>query len=234
MNRFFVLLALLGCLVFAQEPIPYGSWKIDEGEGLVIRNAQGTGDGKLLSDNFEWIDNGPGKALLFKNPVKTEKNSYIQLPAENFDVTKGFAILVTIRTPEKIPVKSRQYEIVNFTGSFSKPLGFRLLMAWNSIWLHMGEGSSIYRLDIPNTSRQLKPATWYKIAAVFDGSKGAIYLDGAKAVEKEGIVVGKPKLRTFKVGAGGQKYTGFEGIISDLVIYNCPVSEKTILDYCQR
>ena len=234
MNKFFVLLAFIGCILFAQEPVPFGSWKIDEGEGIVIRNAQGTGDGKLLGENFEWIENGPGKALLFKNPAKTEKASFIQLPADNFDATKGFSILVTIKTPDTFTAKSRQYEIVNFTSSFGKPLGFRLLMAWNAIWLHLGEGTKIFRLDMPNTKTQIKTGTWYKIAAVFDGAKGAIYLDGVKVIEKEGIVIGKPKLRTFKVGAGGPKYYGFNGIISNLVIYNCPVPEKTILDYCQQ
>ncbi len=108
MNKFFVLLAFICCILFAQKQVPFGSWKIDEGEGLVIRNAQGTGDGKLLGENFEWIDNGPGKALLFKNPAKTEKASYIQLPADNFDATKGFSILVTIKTPDKFTAKSRQ------------------------------------------------------------------------------------------------------------------------------
>ncbi len=234
MNKFFVLLAFIGCILFAQEQVPFGSWKIDEGEGLVIRNAQGNGDGKLLGESFEWIDNGPAKALLFKNPSKTEKASYIQLPADNFDATKGFSILVTIKTPDKFTAKSRQYEILNFTNSFGKPLGFRLLVAWNAIWLHLGEGKNIYRLDMPNTKTQIKTGTWYKIAAVFDGAKGAIYLDGVKIIEKEGMVIGKPKLRSFKVGAGGPKYYGFEGIISNLVIYNCPITEKTVLEYCQQ
>ena len=219
----------------AAAPAPFGRWLLNDAEGAVIRDAVGKRNGKLLGtpDFVEWTTGGQDKALRFKNPAKNDKLARIAIPAGDFDVTKGFSVLVTIRTPDAVPVRSRQYEIVNFTHAFGKPQGFRLLMAWGAIWLHLGDGKTLVRIDMPSTKAKLKPGTWYKVAAVCDGKTAAIWLNGAKLIEKGGCVLAKPKVRQFTVGAGADKYYGFEGILSNLVIYNAAVPEAVIQNYCQ-
>jgi len=236
MKKNFIVVALISaCLLGAEELKPFGHWPINEGEGTVIRSTSGEVNGKLLAgDSAEWITHGDSKALLFKNPAKGNDLTRIAIPCADFDPVQGFSVLVTVKTPEVFPVNSRQYEIVNFTHAFSKPQGFRLLMAWKSFWFHIGDGSKLFRIDIPSTKYKLATDTWYKIAAIYDGQKAAIYLNGVKMAEKDQVVCAKSKNKRFMVGCADNRTYGFDGAITNLVIYPGAISEEVIHNYCQK
>lgn len=215
---------------------PEGSWPLNEGDGAIVKDISGNKlDGKYFNiDKIEWVDGPQGKAVYFKNTngPGTRALAAVPLP-KTLDLSKGFTLIAKVKTPKTLH-RSRQYEIFNWSDSYSKGPGFRVYISWRMVYFAIGNGEkSSFAHSVPANS-PIKPDSWYTIATTFDGQNGKIYMDGVLVAEINDLLFAPAKRKELHIGAGnvsGSGY-GFEGIICATALYASPLSGDEIADLC--
>lgn len=215
---------------------PEGSWPLNEGDGAIVTDISGNKlDGQYFNiDKIEWVDGPQGKAPYFMNPDADLNGpralASVPLPA-TVDLMQGFTLTVTVKTP-KVLHRSRQYEIVNCSDTYSKGAGFRIYLSWRMFYFGLGNGEKSSVAHTLPANSPIRPDSWYTLTTTFDGKDARIYMDGVMVAEVNDVVFTPAKSKELRIGAGnvsGSGY-GFEGIICSVALYSHSFSEAEVAD----
>ncbi len=223
--------AILG--LCAESPAPLVHYPLNEGDLTAVKDAGGQTSGQRFFNHsqFSWEDGPAGRALSFNNPddIKTYAGIMFNLPPA-FDPSKGFTVVAKIKTPATLH-RSRQYEIFSFADTHSKGPGLRIYISWRMLYLMVGDGEKAGFISSKTSDGAIQPATWYQVAAVYDGKTARIYLDGRLRGEMEFATTTKPKRKYAVIGASGEKgaYYSFQGLMNDVRLYDKPLTADQII-----
>jgi hypothetical protein len=237
-----ILIVLAGTIFslsngFAGEDGLIAHWPINEGTGTEIKDVSGNNhQGVLLNaENSKWVEGRTGKALLFDNSkAPLGKQSCISVSGmDQYDFSKGVTIEVWIK---RSPTAKREamYTIAGNAVDSRGP-GISFMISWNCLLFQSGDGKpqdTIFWQAVSGAGNgPIALDQWYHVAGTYDGSAYAVFINGVKAAEgQKGAKLTKGR-DIFSIGAFGNGYAdGFDGIISDVKIYNKAKSPLEIVE----
>ena len=224
--------AVIG-LTAGDAPRPVGYWKLDEGEGQIIKSSvENVPAGKIFNEhNTKWVDGRKGgKALYFGgDPEKKKQGGFVRLPTNGFfDHTKAFSISFWAM-PESLKIMKRaaNYELVSNTVSDRGP-GLRICFSWNVANAGSGDGKKSIGVTAAESKYPVKRNVWSHIAFTYDGKVAKLYVNGALADSKE-MPITKGR-NYFCVGSynNGAAYN-FHGVISDVKFFNTELTAAQVM-----
>ncbi len=237
-----IIIVLVGVIFsafngFAGEDGLIAHWPINEGTGTEIKDISGNNhNGVLLnSENSKWVDGRTGKALLFDNskaPVKKQSCISVSGMGQD-DFSKGLTIEMWIK---RSPGAKREamHTIIGNAVDVRGP-GMSFMISWNRLLFQSGDGKSkdtIFGNAVSSTGND--PITldqWYHVAGTYDGSAYNIFVNGVKVAEGQKDAKLTKGSDILSIGAYGYGYSdGFDGIISDVKIYNKAKSQLEIVE----
>ena len=232
-SLFTAFCAAAAIIAFAEAPQPAGYWKLDDGEGKVVKSSvENVPAGTIFNaQNTKWVDGRKGgKALYFcGDPEKKKQGGCVRVPTKTiFDNTKPFSISFWTM-PESRAVMKREanYELVSNTVSDRGP-GLRVCFAWNVVNTSSGDGKKSTGMSAVEAKYPVKRSIWSHIAVTYDGKVLKLYVNGALANSKEmSITKGRAY---FLIGSynTGAAYS-FMGAISDVKFYNIELSGGQVM-----
>ncbi|MBE6403073.1 MAG: LamG domain-containing protein [Lentisphaerae bacterium] len=230
---FTALCAAAAFAAFAEVPQMVGYWKLDDGEGKVIKSSvENVPAGTIFNvQNTKWVDGRKGgKALYFcGDPEKKKQGGCVRVPTKGFfDSSKPFSISFWAM-PESREVMKREsnYELVSNTVSDRGP-GLRICFAWNVANASSGDGKKSTGITAAEAKYPVKRSVWSHIALTYDGKVAKLYINGALANSKEmAITKGRDY---FCIGSycTGSAYS-FQGAISDVKFYNAELTAGQVM-----
>lgn len=230
---FTALCAAAAITAFAETPEPVGYWKLDDGEGKVIKSSvAGVPAGSVFNaQNTKWVDGRKGgKALYFcGDPTKKRVGGCVRVPSKSFfDNTKPFTITFWVM-PESRKVMKREanYELVSNTVSDRGP-GLRICLAWNLASILSGDGKKSNGMTASEAKFPVKRSVWSHIALAYDGKVLKLYVNGALANSKEMAVTKGRDYFCIGSYSTGSAYS-FMGAISDVKFYNVELSAGQVM-----
>lgn len=232
-SLFTAVCAAVAITAFAEDPQPAGYWKLDDGEGKVVKSSvEKVPAGTIFNiQNTKWVDGRKGgKALYFcGDPEKKKQGGCVRIPAKTiFDNTKPFSITFWVM-PESRAVMKREanYELVSNTVSDRGP-GLRICLTWNLATVSSGDGKKSIGLKASEAKFPVKRSVWSHIAVTYDGKIMKLYVNGALANSIE-MSVNKGR-DYFCIGSysTGSAYS-FQGAISDVKFYNIELSGGQVM-----
>lgn len=221
------LLLALATAVFAQPTGRLvGSYSFEEAAGSAIRDASGAGHhGEILNDarGVKRVTGRHGGALEFVggDPAARNQAGCVVLSGfEDVDFSKGLTVEAWVQPTALI--REQTYELVSNTEN-DRGKGFRLVLAYNMLWLRSGEGGAGKTWAAQSKSAEFVPAIgqWYHFAGTYDGSVFRVYVDGVLKGESEpglALTKGLPKIYVGAYG-GGYAY-GLNAVIDDVRLYD--------------
>ena len=230
---FTAVCAAAAITAFADAPQLVCHWKLDDGEGVVIKSSvENVPAGRIYNpQNTKWVDGRKGgKALYFcGDPEKKKQGGCVRVPTKGFfDSTKPFSISFWMM-PESLEVMKRaaNYELVSDTVSDRGP-GLRISLAWNQPTVSSGDGKKSSGFAAVASKYPVKRSEWSHLAVTSDGKVLSLYVNGALAQSQE-ITVSKGR-DYFCIGSycTGAAYS-FQGAISDVKFYNAALSAAQIM-----
>ena len=210
-----------------------GYWKLDDGEGKVIKSSvEKVPAGTVYNiQNTKWVEGRKGgKALYFcGDPEKKKQGGFVRLPTKGFfDNTKAFSISFWAM-PESLEIMKRaaNYEMVSNTVSDRGP-GLRICFSWNAANIGSGDGKKGLGITAAESKFPVKRNVWSHIAFTYDGKVAKLYVNGALAGSREmPITKGRDY---FCVGSynNGAAYN-FHGVISDVKFFNGELTAAQVM-----
>lgn len=213
--------------------------KFDEGQGDTVKDSSGNNfHGKVLrlGKHSEWVQGKRRKALSFTG-MGLHKNGGVRIPRlGKRSVPKGLTMQAWVK-PAMNPNAGSSQNVIISTLDGDRGSGFRLhIFAYKNtpsgeLIFHFGTDKKGQGGGGVTTypKRMLEKGVWHHVAAVYDGSKVTIYVDG------EEIATSKPGARytpgTDYVTVGsyvsGTAY-GWNGVIDEVKIYDYTRSPSDI------
>lgn len=209
-----------------------GWWRLDDGQGLVAKDASGHGEDGQLKGAAAWTAGGPG--------VKFDgETSFIELPDSDAlrGVQAGDYTLVATWTPADLPTGvgtayNGQYGLVLKRG-YHEGLTFTRdgKLAFTH-WLAGDAGAGVTSL------KALKPGATYRVAGVVERTRGELrlYIDGvldARAAFAAGSATRDYGHDRWRLGTGNDNtHAGYawpaKGVLSDVRIYARALSDEEL------
>jgi len=156
----------------------------------------------------------------------------VRMPIAVFDPTKGFTVEMWL-----VPGNGFKREAQNtlFTNARSETgPGFRLSIWYDALRFAVGDGKEQGKASSwGTTSADLAPwraGVWYHVAAVYDGSRYRVYMDGLKAGESAAGLPLSAGADVYQIGAflGGHAYA-FHGSLASATLHDVALSGQQIL-----
>ncbi len=223
---------LAGLILSAGDDGLIGSWPLNEGAGNIFKDVLGNNNGEILYDmrGIKWVEGRNGKNPLFFGK-EGERNSFgaVTIPGiGKYDFSKGITVSAWIKFSSTMK-REAVYDIVSNATGDSGP-GFRLMIHWGRLLFLSGDGKKAFSAMTTAAKFPFKAEIWYHVASTYDGSIFKVYVDGVKAGESE------PDQKFTKgsddISIGSYRngyYYGFDGIVSDVKIYNKAISPLEIM-----
>lgn len=193
-----------------------GLWTFDEGEGNEAKDSSGNGNDGEFVGNPAWVEGKFGNALQFdgSSHVDCGDSRSLDIDGEALtlmawvkpNTTQGLDGII-----EKECGANAGYNLYLDNGK----IHFRMFASGN-VAVDAVDG-------VPNNS-------WSHIAAVYDGSKMKVYIDGEFNAERDqsgNITTNDIKLA---IGASSECGRGYDGAIDEVAILNIALSEDEISD----
>ena len=203
-------------------------YDFNTGEGTELKAVTGGKDGRIFNfgEHCKWVDGASGKALEFPAPPKSRNQcGGVIIPNFKFDFTKPFTIIMTIHLQG--PVSSGMREMIGWYDAERGP-GFRFSVFYGSLELRTGDDKQVKTISTNNAAVAIPAERWIQLAVTYDGTNGAIYLEGKRVAEKA-ITITLPQNKALKIGAyQGRTAYSMQGAIDDLKIYDRAFSPEEI------
>ncbi len=192
-----------------------GHWAFDEGGGKVAGDASGNGCAAVVCGNPSWVEGKYGAALRLGG-----KDDFVvvgDFPAHR--LAGDFTLSFWVRLGSDAGSRQR------LVGKGDEDFG---------VWCYAGRRLLFQQFDsqgrqvLGATSKNaLGPGAWHHVAAVLDGRRGILYLDGAEEgnSERGGVPVSSPGRLTF--GGAGQR-ASYEWSLDDVRVYGRALSAGEI------
>lgn len=201
-------------------------WHFDEGQGKVVKDATTFRADGILDTNTEkggklpeWVPGKFGKALRFHGQydvVTTKKVRSLEITGPltieawlNFDDPTKTAGKIVVKKSTKVK------------GGYA--LEYRVYKEDRGLRFELADGKKNYVAHSINLTKKLKPGVWYYVAAVYDGKRMYIYLNGNDVTKGKPTCPGLSKYPVWPVRIGGYAsyFNGaFRGIIDEVRISN--------------
>ena len=194
--------------------------------------------------NPEKLSSKPGRtgknALYFNNPINSSSERgkhgaiWINNKQRAIDFSKPFTITAWIYLAADMK-RQAYYSIVTDTQGISGP-GFRFFYAYERLEFRLGNGKKFLAAIVDSSKHPMKRGTWNHTAAVFDGKKASVYINGALAASKDaGTLKVTPASNALTIGSYRFGYDeGWRGAICDLKIFAEALSPAEILNIAQN
>ncbi len=210
-----------------------GYWPLNEGEGVVIKDAGANQlDGKIIApENAKWVaGRDGGKALEFGGV--NGQAGYVYIPTlKKADFSQGMTVMCWA-LPSKAQKRNAIYDMV---GNGRNKNGFLLMFHYQRLLLS-GTGTSCERYANSTFGKNpIAYGSWMHVTGTHDGSGVfKVYIDGELAgtsIEKYSGPI-TPGLDALTIGSMFG-YSPFLGAISEVKLYNRALSDAEILSAAQ-
>jgi hypothetical protein len=161
----------------------------------------------------------------------------VRIPVAVFDPTKGFTVEMWL-----VPGGGFKREAQNtlFTNARSETgPGFRLSLFYNALTFASGNGAEDKAKATTWGARSAglapwRPGVWYHVAAVYDGSRYRVYIDGLRAGESAAGLPLSAGADAYQIGAflDGHAYA-FDGSLASVTLHDIALSGQQILASAQ-
>jgi hypothetical protein len=195
-------------------------FRLDEGEGMVVRDVSGSGLRGEIQGAI-WREHGEGYLLAFDG-----EDDYVKCEPDPALDQRGPMTLSAWIWPEEVPGGE--------VGIAGKQFTSYLLTYYRDrkCWWYIGMGGN-------NANSTVAPGTWSHVAGTFDGSTLRLYVNGRPAFERPSRFDATPAGKAFFIGcvigdpeAEDPAYTHsgyFKGMIADVRVYSRALSAEEIL-----
>lgn len=156
----------------------------------------------------------------------------VSIPVAVFDPTKGFTIEMWL-VPGGGFKREAQNTLFANARSETGP-GFRLSIWYDALRFASGDGEEPGKASSWGTASAglapWRPGLWYHVAAVYDGSRYRVYIDGLKAGESATGLRLSAGADVHQIGAflGGHAYA-FDGSLASATLHEVALSGRQIL-----
>ncbi|MGH9268173.1 MAG: LamG-like jellyroll fold domain-containing protein, partial [Acidimicrobiales bacterium] len=206
--------------VLADGPVAY--WRLGEASGTTAADSSGNGrTGSYLG----------GVTLSTPGAIATDAGT-----AATFNGTSGYVDVAnnpalqltgpfTLEAWMKTPTPSANMGIVEKYDDASK--GYVLRVEAGQLVAYTLAGASSYTRAAGATT--LQPNVWYHVAAVYDGTRVAVFVNGALDGSAASTVNPLSSSLSLKVGAvGSTPFWPFNGVIDEAAVYNKALADSRI------
>ena len=217
--------------VFAAEPVL--EFKLNEGQGAVVKDVSGTVQGKVIFPaNTQWKEGrGEGSQALFFNgdPAKAHQGGTLLIePGRKIDFSKPFTVMFYLYLDPKV-VRKANCELVSRTKTDKGP-GFRILFSWNRLCFFVGDGQKRTELNTNSNKVQFTRGVWHHVAVTCADGKAAIYHNGIVAAESAAMMPVANVPGPIFIGSYKQGYAyHLNGGLSELKFFDSALSAQEIL-----
>ena len=221
------LLTMGICALAAPQPLAY--WPMEEIEEGVVAdlsdhgyNATAYGKDGVLPEVVEGI---VGKAVRFS----AEHEQYLQVQKlEGLAAPQAFTVMAWIR-PAK---RGATYGIIGSKGDKSGDPpwpGWRFRYFWTRVVLQFGAADG-QEPSISSENWSVMHGFWSHVAATYDGSNLAVYVNCNPVASKEVNAQIMPSRRQFVIGnyIGRKNAYAFDGLIDELKVFDTMLTENEI------
>ncbi len=197
-----------------------GLWTFEEGEGNKTKDFSGNGnDGELLGDPA-WVEGKFGNAVQFdgSNSVDCGDSRSLDIDGE------ALTLLAWVK-----PTTTQGLDGI-IEKECGANAGYNLYLDGGKIHFRMFASGNVAvdAVDkVPNNS-------WSHIAAVYDGSKMKVYVDGEFNAERDqsgNITTNDIKLA---IGASSECGRGYDGAVDEVAVLNIALTEDEISDVMKK
>ncbi len=206
------------------DPLPLppasASWPLDEGAGTAARDGSGNANDGAFAGAPAWIAGLRGNALQFG------AGSYVVVPDHpTLDLQDGITLMAWVRpsgvTTADLVKKARQGAIDGYELSLSST--GRAFVRFNEV-----SAGNTYRVN-SSGSYPTDGATWMHLAATFDGSAIALYVDGVldASLPAPGLVIATNNLG-IGIGAQPDGARALQGAMDEVRIFSAALSAAEI------
>jgi hypothetical protein len=198
-----------------------GIWLFDEGKGDVATDSSGNKNHGKIEGGSKWVDGKFGKALEFNGT-----NGAVQVPdSPSLDLVEAVSMVSWFWWAgagdgwqtffSKGPIAAPGENYAHFTNSPGQHLHFVLTPGGARQFLNGGK---------------FEPKKWHHTAAVWDGKKAQVYLDGKLVGEQ--AMAGKLAANNFTLRIGHREASShwWMGVEDEMAVFNRALSEKEVLD----
>jgi hypothetical protein len=187
-------------------------WNFDEIVDNKVKDQSGNGhDGNVIGATLE--EGKLGKALFFTAASKT----LVDVPnSDQFNQpNKHFTVMAWVK-PQN-PTASAG--IICFPSGYVIQIGNNKLNYADSILWNFGQFGAY---------GQLEPDKWQHLAAVRNGDKVSLYIDGKEVVSKDVPGDAKPSTRNIIIGSYSEQTGYFDGWIDEVAIFGKSLTPEAI------
>lgn len=214
----------------SRAPSLVGHWTLDEGAGLLAKDASGRGhDGKLVSASPKWVEGRFGTALAFD-----DMEEHVLLPSSPVltAVQEGSYTLAAWFKPAELPADGRRFAILIKPGhhlglSYSSAQQFHM-----DHWIDKGNAGV-------RTAAVFPPGRFYAVVGVVDREQGKtrLYVDGTLEATRPwaaGSAAHAFGTSAWRIGLAAtsnpQFRWGAKGVIDDVRIYARALADKEVAE----
>jgi hypothetical protein len=241
MNKpvFFLFIAIFGAFCAAQEIQPVWQFKLDEGDLTAIRS---TGNQQFnvvpkVAEKLQWGEGRlGGKAVYFKNDVMciSKPVASLEIPAaHSIDFSQPFTAMCWFKLDAQVR-GDKQYTILGNVVSDYGP-GFRVTYGWGTLYVMAGQGTkeTACSVNVSPAKVKIERDAWQHVAVTYDGTTVSIFINGIEAASRT-MTIYPTKPRHFQIGSYNAYAYGFVGAISDVKIYDQPLSPEQVLSIAKE
>jgi hypothetical protein len=195
-------------------------WNFDEIVDNKVKDVSGNGhDGNVNGATLE--EGKLGKAMLFtaanKNFVDVPNSDQFNQP------NKQFTVMAWVK-PRSLNPKAPA-GVINFAAGYAMQISKNKLTYADSIWWDFcGFGSY----------GQLEPDKWQHLAAVRNGDKVTLYIDGKEVGSRSVAGEIKPSKAKIIIGAQNAKAANFDGWVDEVAIFGKALTPNAIQAKAQQ
>lgn len=197
-----------------------GWWKFDEGSGTKAADASGHGLHGTLVGAPAWVEGVAGKALELDGA-----DDYVDLGNDpRFAITGPITLCAWV----KVKAFDKEWQALVTKGDSA----WRLQRNWGQNTLEF----ACTGVPVPGTllgslfgTVNVNDGRWHHVAAVYDGSRGFLYIDGRLDISVE--AAGTMRTNDFKafIGANDEKPgRNWSGTIDDVRLYSCGLTGEEV------
>jgi len=197
-----------------------GRWSMDEGQGTTTADSSGNKNTATLVDTPAWVQHVPGFALRFTdqqpnphlevNPSKSLNAISTGVSVAAWVNTDGSGWTQTILARRRGTGAEQQYALY----VFMLKIGFR------------GRGG-----QIEHTLAPFPIKTWFHVAATYDGTTAALYIDGVQVATKPlSLTIGKDS-NPLLIGAMQENqntWSSMNGMLDEVRLYDRALSAAEV------
>jgi hypothetical protein len=217
------------CAVFAPADrpafMPVAHWQFDDTPGMTAEDSAGTSDGTIHGPIY--VDGKIGGALQFDG-----KNDYVD--CGNADVLAPEKMTLALWAFLPSPPSAKGYLVGKAQGMMALRDYTLACTADGRIEFYFTD-STIKTVTV-GAAAAIPSGKWVHIAAVRDGSKALLYVDGVPAGSQDYSFTPTNKQQPLTLGALNPSFSTafFKGTLDDVRVYDVPLSESEVSSLYQQ